>query len=435
MVLRKLLVAAALSLLSACATSGSIDIACPGFDDPDPDVAYRQKLPPTRLEQQIHGKAPAAYLTAESDNPLHRTFDTAFRNAFARQGVVKTPPVVMLLSGGGQWGAFGAGFMRALQDPESGHGLPQIDAVTGVSTGALQALFVAVNRTEAYDVMLDAYSPLAESEIVDRHPQWQAVIRGSVAGLKPLRSRIERRLCENDRNCILDELRKLEIPVLLGFIEATSGDFYYVDAVELAKIGDRAKAVRCLTGAALASAAMPVFFQQVRINGRTYYDGGVRQSVFEGRIAEAVARAGLAAPGRGRATAPDAHLYVIRNGPTTVRAEVDPDTEADALTAALRAEAIVVNQLEVGSIAALRLEHPRGPISLVTADRWNAPTRQGRVGGACTKPSNVMFDPAFMACLRRFGAAKAALNPPWISLDPIDADIVRRSRAEAGSDR
>ena len=60
-------------------------------------------------------------------------------------GQRKTPPVIdiLIVSGGGDWGAFGAGFLKGWkkipsQDPLA---MPEFDAVTGVSTGTLIAPF------------------------------------------------------------------------------------------------------------------------------------------------------------------------------------------------------------------------------------------------------------------------------------------------------
>jgi len=418
----KLLLIAASALLSACATAGPINISCPGFDDPNPKLAFRKRLPPTRLERQIKGEtviAPLRPAPPDKNNPLQAAFEEAMLLA-STKGVAPGETLnFILLSGGGQWGAFGAGFFSTLQDTHGPNRIPRIDAVTGVSTGALQALFLAVDKPHYYGRLLSAYSPKTESEIVDRHPQPQAAVRGSIAGLKPLRARIEHRLCEGEGNCLVEELKTLQIPVLIGFIEAESGDFYFVDAVKLARIEDRPTAIQCLTGAALASAAMPVFFQQIRINDKTYYDGGVRQSVFAASVAEATASATFARRTRFGPEAKPIHLFAVRNGPTTVRPDAKPNAAADALANALRAEAIVVNQLEVGSIAALRLEYPTGPISVVTADRWNLAPQNGQPGGQCEKPDKVMFHPPFMKCLRHFGAAKAAVKKPWIELDSL----------------
>lgn len=53
---------------------------------------------------------------------------------------------ILLLSGGGQNGAYGIGFLRGWQQKD---GLPQFDLVSGVSTGALQAPFALIGTKEA----------------------------------------------------------------------------------------------------------------------------------------------------------------------------------------------------------------------------------------------------------------------------------------------
>ena len=215
--------------------------------------------------------------------------------------------------------------------------------------------------------------------------------------------------------CLVDDLKTLDIPVLLGFVAAASGDFQYVDAVEIAKHARSRKEARdCLVGAALASSAMPVFLQQVRINKKAYYDGGVRESVFAARTVASAESARKAASG----APPSVPVYVVRNGPTRAAAlakdDASPDDHADALTAAMRAEPIIVNQIEVGSIAALRLEDPQGPVNLITADGWQ------NAKPACVKKPKVMFQPDFMQCLRSFGRARAmGAKGGWISLDPV----------------
>ena len=55
------------------------------------------------------------------------------------------PPAldILIISGGGDWGAFGAGFLQGWQQAPAQHPLakPEFDAVTGVSTGTLIAPF------------------------------------------------------------------------------------------------------------------------------------------------------------------------------------------------------------------------------------------------------------------------------------------------------
>ncbi|MDR7915435.1 patatin-like phospholipase family protein, partial [Escherichia coli] len=107
---------------------------------------------------------------------------------------------ILLLSGGGQWGAFGVGLMNQLAENRQ---FPDFAVVTGVSTGALQSLFVGagLDRQDGEgaairQALAAAYSPARESDIVDREGlQAMAAINGALANLKPLRRRFEQRIC------------------------------------------------------------------------------------------------------------------------------------------------------------------------------------------------------------------------------------------------
>src|SRR3546814_2434195 len=56
-------------------------------------------------------------------------------------GLAPTPPVIdlLVLSGGGDWGAFGAGVLKGWGRVSGPMARPEFDAVKGVSTGALIA--------------------------------------------------------------------------------------------------------------------------------------------------------------------------------------------------------------------------------------------------------------------------------------------------------
>ena len=208
--------------------------------------------------------------------------------------------------------------------------------------------------------------------------------------------------------------------MLAGFVEAQSGRFQFADINGIASALDldpRTKR-QCIAGAALASVAMPVFFQQVKVAGKTYFDGGVRQSVFATFVQREIqsqmeSEAGLP-------------LLVLRNGPT----DMDPDEKANrklnAVDAALRAEAILVNQVEVNSVASLRLQVPRGHIGFASADGW----REQRLDmGDPASPTclalksaqkNAQFAPDFMRCLMAYGDRRARAEQVWLPLIEID---------------
>jgi predicted acylesterase/phospholipase RssA len=420
-----------LTLLSACSRGDKIDIDCPPF------ASMTHKVPMTQLEREIHGLGARQGLQAQAvqdDQDLPRRLDAVLGapDGLATSGTGRPSRAVrpvLMLSGGGQWGAYGAGFLAELRQRQP---LPDPRLVTGISTGALQSIFVSIGNDAAYRQLLEAYAPAKESDVVDRGGFLRVLFKGSMAGLGPLQLSIERALCPDaiiddpSKPCALDALRAMQGPggrqtkaVLIGFTEAASGDFKYVDVVDLAQL-PRRTARSCITGAALASAAMPVDFEQVQINGVTYYDGGTRASVFEAHIAESARRVTLAAEAapmgdarRPGGAPPLLPIYVVRNGPTTALPAPDVNTDSSPLTAAMRAEAILVNQLEVTSIAVIRIAHPTGPLNMTSADGWDTQAK-------CVKPGGgVMFAPEFMACLTRYGRARAAAAQPWIALSEL----------------
>jgi predicted acylesterase/phospholipase RssA len=485
--------------LSGCATRGAINVSCKAFDQSEQGIVFA--LPKGRLVQQIQQESlsgtvavlpasdqPFKASAVPDDDPLAAAIRTAIEARIAEKkdaGALLTEasaaylPKGLLLSGGGQWGSFGASFLRQLYIDQGPSAL-DYTVISGVSTGGLQSIFVAIGDQEVsaaeserflrflaspqgagikhregdavryIDLLAMNYSPKAESDIVNRNPQLLAVATGSFAGLKPLRKRIEAALCSAgepaEGNCpLIDRLAASNKAVLIGFVRADDGAFIVADAVKIAKLakqessGGYAAARDCLTGAALASAAMPVTFQQVRVDGRAYLDGGVRQSVFDSvtmqRLDSELVKYFKVFGAVPRPSAID----VVRNGPTALTGGLDDkiNRSADAISAAQRAQGIVVNQLEVGSIAALRIDRPTGPIRLVTADGYKA----GVAGWteACRKDKeDVMFDPKFMACLRRFGAFKAGRKlgeplSPWLYLSEIRPAAEENTAPQAGS--
>ena len=76
-------------------------------------------------------------------------------------GETKAPPVfnVLIISGGGDWGAFGAGFLKGWHRIPAVHPLamPEFDVVTGVSTGTLIAPFAFLGDTRSIDLIANLY--------------------------------------------------------------------------------------------------------------------------------------------------------------------------------------------------------------------------------------------------------------------------------------
>jgi hypothetical protein len=64
---------------------------------------------------------------------------------------------ILIISGGGDWGAFGAGVLKGWGRVKGGLARPTFDAVTGVSTGALIAPFAFIGGDESIDQIVNLY--------------------------------------------------------------------------------------------------------------------------------------------------------------------------------------------------------------------------------------------------------------------------------------
>lgn len=355
----------------------------------------------------------------------------------------KPPPAdprILLLSGGGAWGAFGAGFLKALSEKGT---LPRFDAVTGVSTGAVLGLLLAGGSAA------DAEAEYVSNAVVGRtRGRGLAAIgslmrRGGLTDLSPMIARLESWLKTpvaggGDR---LAQLALGKPLLLVGAVEMASGDFRIFNLTRLARNAgkdpaSRAAAARAIAGIVAGSSAIPMQMVPVRLrdpasgNVRSLADGGVRVSVFDAHVIEVVKRAETDRAKRASAAqlaAPQAaELYVIRNGPTIARASLpDPthrgqtliDSRPHVLNLMERGQAVLVNQNEVGSITMLRLNRPETPIFVATADGYS------QADPPCTDlPTRAEpFPIEGMRCLARFGGAKARAQdkPPWIRLPTL----------------
>jgi hypothetical protein len=107
-----------------------------------------------------HPPLTASELLADGQraSAMHRTTIDRTVERLARRAVRRGDRTldVLYLSGGGQNGAYGVGFMQGWRE-RPGAPMPTFDLVTGVSTGALQAPFVFVGTEAALDTIAELY--------------------------------------------------------------------------------------------------------------------------------------------------------------------------------------------------------------------------------------------------------------------------------------
>jgi predicted acylesterase/phospholipase RssA len=64
---------------------------------------------------------------------------------------------ILVLSGGGDWGAFGAGVLQGWSRVHGPLAMPVFDVVTGVSTGALIAPFAFLGDARSLATIVELY--------------------------------------------------------------------------------------------------------------------------------------------------------------------------------------------------------------------------------------------------------------------------------------
>jgi hypothetical protein len=186
---------------------------------------------------------------------------------------------VLSISGGGDYGAFGAGFLSGWGQAPGAARRPEFDAVTGVSTGALLSPFAYLGSPEMCDRVEQFY----------RNPQKDWIrSRGLLFFLPSNPSFMEVQGLERDINATMDpafiarmaeESRKGR----LLFISATDLDLGVQQFWDVGRVAEEAQASgnpQRLQKILMASAAIPAVFPPVDLDDRLYADGGVTANVF-----------------------------------------------------------------------------------------------------------------------------------------------------------
>ena len=202
----------------------------------------------------------------------------------------KEPPVIdiLIISGGGDWGAFGAGFLKGWQKVPAGHPLakPAFDAVTGVSTGTLIAPFAFLGDEQSIDEIVNLYR--------NPEPDWVKQ-RGVLYFLPDNISFAEVPGLEREmrKHITLDMLRRIAKAGADGRVLAVNttdldtGTSRVFDLVLEAQRAAGSGQVDRVHNIMLASAGIPGAFPFRMIDDELYVDGGVTGNIiYGGRIGE-----------------------------------------------------------------------------------------------------------------------------------------------------
>jgi predicted patatin/cPLA2 family phospholipase len=324
----------------------------------------------------------------------------AFRRSLGPTLVTDQPWNALALSGGGQWGAFGAGFLNGWTEAED---RPEFQVVTGTSTGALQATFAFLG-SEYDNHLRDAYLGITgDEDVFEKRFALFVPFSNSLYTTGPLRERLNEAITTDVFEDVAEQAeagRRL----FVGAVEIEKGVFRAFDLTAIARRGDE-EARQDYIDALMASAAIPVAFPPVEIDGATYVDGGTRRNIFlEAITAEIQLR-------RLEETAPsEATVYCLVNSTLNVGyAAVDDNL----LEIALRATDVLLDESTEGNLLRIylqaRKENLRFRMALIPSSACNA------VGSG-----EHDFDPDLMRCLYDEGRRIAAESAePWWDEPPL----------------
>ena len=243
---------------------------------------HRQAVPPeltVGMRDRVDlGAPPSAYRRVDSETA------TRMINHFAEDDAVPVGPRrdVLVLSGGGMYGAFSAGVLTGWSQTGT---RPTFQCVTGVSTGALIATLAFLGSD--YDDTLARFAVTLDADKIYRR-RWAVSIlwSASVASSEPLENLIASVVDAN----LLQAVAKAHAEGRRLYVGTTSLEAKRLVVWDMGAIASRgdAQALKLFRTVLLASCAIPGFFApvpiEVEIDGKQYtelhVDGGASASLF-----------------------------------------------------------------------------------------------------------------------------------------------------------
>ena len=346
-------------------------------------------------------------VSRESDS-----FAAEARNALAREQATlaaegktgELPPAYFLaISGGGDNGAYGAGFLNGWTASAA---RPEFKVVTGISTGALIAPFAFLGPK--YDYVLErVYTTTAQKDIFKKRGFKSLIWGDAAADTTPLANIIANYVTPEFLQEIAAEHRKGRI-LLVGTTNLDSLEpvIWNMGAIADSRHPRSASLFRSIL---LASASIPAAFPpvmiDVNIGGSTYQemhvDGGTVTQVFlyppSFRLDPSIQRKRV--------------LYVIRN------ARLDADwasTERRTMTIAMRSIDSLLRTQGIGDLYRI----------YATSQRDGIDFNLTYIPATFATPHREQFDTAYMQSLYKVGFDAAKAGHQWQKSPPgFDAPI------------
>jgi hypothetical protein len=342
---------------------------------------------------------------------------------------------VLELSAGGEFGAYGAGFLKGWRSVGSSAkpiARDDIQIVTGVSTGALMATYAFLatydtSATPGWDEQLEQfYVTLTDAQIYTTRSTLALLWANSLYDASGKQKFLQKYLTTDVINRVANapEERRLYV----GFANLDSGEFLRIDMVKLAKGTFESTARRddCYRAVIDAATAQEIAFPPVFIDGHMMADGGVRQHVF------------LVSPDQVQPNVDLSRLNLRSIALVHGNLEITPmpnGVKNGVLTIAERSASILVDQSLKSSVRLSNALSHDPAVVVGPANAKKLPRFQTYYGAAakaaCTcdavtrsqcNPDD-LFCHAFMQCLATAGeteGAAAASTGKWLEIADLD---------------
>jgi hypothetical protein len=247
--------------------------------------------PPVTQQELLKLRATADEESAAAGrNVLARSLERAKAHYDRSVAEGKQRPVIdiLIISGGGDWGAFGAGFLKGWLKVAAQHPLakPEFDAVTGVSTGTLIAPFAFLGDAQSIDDIVNLYRNPQEDWVKQRGFLYFLPDNISFAEVPGL----EREMRKHITADMVGRIAKGGADGRLLLVNTTNLDTGTSRVFDLVAEAQRAAdpgELDRIHNIMLASAGIPGAFPFRIIDGELFVDGGVTGNIiYGGRIAE-----------------------------------------------------------------------------------------------------------------------------------------------------
>ncbi len=355
----------------------------------------------------------AALLTdADASRAAERALRDTVVARLARRAVASPTHTVnvLLLSGGGQNGAYGVGFLRGWR-ARTDTPLPQFDLITAISTGALQSPFVLLGTQPALDTLTSLYRNAADR--IAPSIDWLFWLR-KTGGLVNT-TRYDANIAHVVDAALRDSLQKAfaqDRQVVFGTTDLDIGTGRTWDLATILKGGDEGL-VRTRTLLKAAS-AIPGIFPQVIYEGHVHSDGGVVSNILGLLTLDDYKAMGARVRAAGVTAPITVRMWVIVNGWTTAAPVViDPASRKQiqgrwSNVSFFNHQPLVLEGLDNLARAA------SAEISGFTMQmKWTAIPSEIALDPA----SSSLFNKAWMQKLEDLGAARARSTKPWHILE------------------